>query len=92
MGFMTKEHLKKFEELVQKAKDTVVKNYGSSGIGREWLSASPIDSYKNEDYRTTIHVLEGSPPKGYVIELRGLYEVKAYSCAWTHLHTWRLDI
>jgi hypothetical protein len=51
-------------EAIKKARKAVEKVYGDSG--RKWLVGEAPDSYDNPHYRTEIHVLEGSPPKGYV--------------------------
>ena len=55
------------EKAINAAKALVVRHYGDTG--RQWLVGSPPDSYTDPDYRCELHVLEGSPPKGYVIAL-----------------------
>jgi hypothetical protein len=47
--------------------------------GRKWLVGAAPDPYNNSDYRTEIHVLEGSPPQGFVVvaDSRGRGEATA---------------
>ena len=54
-------------EALKKARARVETAYGAKPGEREWLVGNSPDSYESENYRTEIHVLEGSPPKGYVV-------------------------
>ena len=62
---MKKEEIE-FEDLIEKAKQRVSETYGG-GIEREWLECSPKTSYGRSDYKVSLFVLQGSPPKGYVL-------------------------
>jgi hypothetical protein len=61
------------EELIEKAKRKV--EYQVSG--KEWVEATPSNSYNDNRYKVTIYVSVGSPPKGYIIASWGLHEVVA---------------
>jgi hypothetical protein len=54
------------KEAVQAAKWLV--EDAADGMGRKWLVAS-VSSYGNGDYRTSVHILEGSPTRGTVVDL-----------------------
>jgi hypothetical protein len=41
----------------------------ADGPGRLWL-VSEVSCYGNSDYTTTTHTLEGSPARGYVIDMQ----------------------
>ncbi len=56
-------------EAVAKAHASVEKAYRCKPGERRWLVGAAPDSYGNATYRSEIHVLEGSPPKGYVLVL-----------------------
>ncbi len=58
------------EQAVTKARQTVIQDYGAEG--RKWLVGKAPDCYGNPKYGTEIHVLEGSPARGYVIDLGAL--------------------
>ena len=34
---------------------------------RQWLTAT-VRNYSDDSYPTTLHVLEGTPPRGYILE------------------------
>ena len=56
------------EDLIAKAKNHVRKSFAGDLDGtREWLEAEPPHSYGDEQDRVRLWVLEGSPPKGYVL-------------------------
>lgn len=40
---------------------------GSDGGKRQWLVAT-VQSYRGNSYLTKLHVLEGTPPRAYVLE------------------------
>lgn len=52
---------------IERAKLRVEKNYSCKPGDRRWLAGSPPDSYESETYRVELLVLEGSPPKGFVL-------------------------
>ena len=58
------------EETINKLKKYGYKKYGENV--RQWLRSNNIDSYKNEYERTFMFVLEGSPPRAYIIVMVGL--------------------
>ena len=56
------------EDRIALAKNHVRKSFAGDLDGtREWLESEPPDSYGDEQYRVRLWVLEGSPPKGYVL-------------------------
>lgn len=57
---------------------------------RRWLVGHPPDSYGSKAYRTELHVLEGSPPKGFVVVNHGL--AVALSNGGTFLHRFSGDL
>mgnify|MGYP001558154229 CR=1 FL=1 len=75
-----------YEAAVEHAKRTVERFCGRDGVGREWLDAAPRDSYLSEGQHCHLYVLEGSPPRGYV--LRTPYFVAAIRPDGRRLHTW----
>lgn len=52
---------------VKQAMAQVERWNGSDGPGRKWLGPKAIDSYGAESNRAQTYVLEGSPPRGFVI-------------------------
>jgi hypothetical protein len=58
---------KNLDELEETAKELVKKWYGYGSNKRRWLVSIPENSYNSEDYLCRLSVLEGSPPKGYVL-------------------------
>ncbi len=57
-------------------------------VERKWIEASPPDSNQSSDYRITIYVREGSPPKGIVIADYGHGVVMAFNAWDTLLFKW----
>jgi hypothetical protein len=55
------------EDAIAKARAYVERLYCCKAGDRKWLVGVAPDSYTNERYRVEIHVLEGSPAKGYVV-------------------------
>ena len=53
------------EKAIKKAKKYSEQNGGNEG--RRWLEATPEYSYNDDRYMVKIFVLEGSPPKGYIV-------------------------
>ena len=83
------------EEAIRRAKQKCEENYDPQPnsfsflfLGpppeRNWLEASPPDSNQRSEYRVTIYVREGSPPKGMVIADYGHGVVMAFD-AWDNL-------
>lgn len=54
------------DEAVQEARRLV--EDAADGPGRLWL-VSEVSCYGNSDYTTTTHTLEGSPARGYIIDM-----------------------
>lgn len=46
---------------------------------REWLKATPKDSYGNKDYRVELWVLEGSPAKQIVIINHAMNQIYCFN-------------
>jgi hypothetical protein len=55
------------DQIIEHAKRIVEVAYGCQPGERRWLESSPPNSYKESRWRVQISVLEGSPPKGYVL-------------------------
>ena len=75
---------------IVKARATVEKSYSKKSESRKWLVGNAPDSYGNAHYRTEIHVLEGSPPKGYVVVFghhNGGTTI-AFDCFEKQIHRW----
>jgi hypothetical protein len=76
------------DELIKKAKDCVEKRW--PGVEeRPWLEAEPPDSYKDPFWRVRLFVLQGSPPKGFVLANYGTHTVKAFNSEMKHLYTFK---
>lgn len=54
---------------ISRARKRVVTNYGDEN--RKWLIGKAPDCYGNPRYPTEIHVLEGSPARGFVLVTEG---------------------
>ncbi len=74
-----------YDAAVEWAKRRVARDWPDGSV-RQWLEATPPDGYASDSYRCQLFVLEGSPPKGYV--LRTPYFVAALSAEGRRLHTW----
>lgn len=53
------------DQAIRKARNRVVGDYGDER--RKWLISPELLCYGNPKYPTEIHVLEGSPARGYVL-------------------------
>ncbi len=69
------------QERVELAKRGVEQAYGARPGERRWLVGLTPPSYEDTHYEVSLFVLEGSPPKGFVLVLgndfrriRGLWE------------------
>lgn len=66
------------DELIEEAKQIVIKKYEHKDTTkRKWLEAN-LDSYENPNHRIRVLVLEGSPAKGYIIANYGTARVTAF--------------
>lgn len=63
---MEKDYFK--DEAVAAARK-IVEDSDADGQDRQWL-VSEVACYGNSDYTTTTHTLEGSPARGYVIDMQ----------------------
>ena len=57
---------KNWDLLVEFLKEKIAEDYG--GNPRPWLEMVGKSSYEDIEYKTRLFVLEGSPPKSYVIQ------------------------
>jgi len=75
---------------IVKARKAVERRYSKKPEGRKWLVGYAPDSYSNPHYRTEIHVLEGSPPKGYIVVFghHGGGTTIAFDCSERQIHKW----
>lgn len=67
----------KIRATIEKAKKFIVSRNSEDFSKREWLSVS-VDSYGSKSNRIEFLVLEGSPPRGYIVVNRNTATVKAY--------------
>jgi hypothetical protein len=65
------------DEALKEAKATLERLYG--GEKREWLEASPPDSYGSKEYRVTVFALCGSPPKGTILYNHSLRIIRGFN-------------
>ena len=84
---------KEIIKLIEKAKIRVENKYEGHILKgerskRNWLKTH-VDSYEGKSNRVTFLVLEGSPPKGYVIINPGHGLILALDCQLNKLHTYR---
>ncbi len=59
------------EERVEAAKRGVEHAYGAKPGERRWLIGVTPPSYGDTEYEVSLFVLEGSPPKGFVLVYAG---------------------
>ena len=52
------------DQAIEKARNRVIKDYGDEN--RKWLVGPGPLCYGNPKYSSEVHVLEGSPARGYV--------------------------
>jgi hypothetical protein len=57
------------DQAIEKARQLVARQLGV-GSGRQWLVGKAPNCYTNPDYQTEIHVLEGSPQRGFVFHMK----------------------
>ena len=60
----------KKEEALMRARKAVMRRSGGQEE-RKWLVGKAPDCYNNPNYRTQIHVLEGSPARGFILDSGG---------------------
>jgi len=78
------------DKLIEKAKRLAEEWYGCSAGKRQWLEAEPPHSYGDPSYRVRLFVLEGSPPKGYILADYSYRLVKVFSANFLKTETLRL--
>lgn len=79
------------EKWIEEAKARVEKHYsGGPDPKRQWLMATPPDSYDDPSNRVEIYVWTGSPPKGYVLASYGAQFVLALGYSGKRLGTWKV--
>ena len=85
-------YMQKIEDLIWKAKIKVERKYEGSmeRSMRKWIEVY-VDSYESHTNRISFWVLEGSPPKGYVIVNYGHGEVLAFDAWNNRLYTYRTE-
>lgn len=83
---------RRMKETIEKAKMAVVKKYEHmETTKRKWLEASAPDSYSNPEYRMTLLVLEGSPPKGFVVVNHPRRKAIAFDAFCNRIRTYTAD-
>ena len=80
------------EQLIERAKRLVEHWYNCRQGERPWLEAEPPYSYDNPEYKVKLLVLEGSPPKGYILVDYSYRMVKLFGVRFFKSKTLRLDI
>ena len=75
-------------ELIIRAK-TLVEKRIPDALDRHWLRAL-VKCYDNPEHGITLYVLEGSPPRGYVIVNHATKRVIAYDAADAHIKTYNV--
>lgn len=78
----------KMETTIEKAKTKVIRACGGNLSVRNWLEATPDNSYDDPEYQVTLFVLSGSPPKGYVLADYNSGIVKAFGLRMKPLYTY----
>jgi len=58
------------DEAIREAKHLVEKESSDQDTDRPWLIGKAPDCYGNPNYGTEIHVLQGTPARGYVLDLK----------------------
>lgn len=79
------------EEAIDAAKKKIEEAYGAIPGDRPWLEASPSDSYDDENYRITVYVLSGSPPKGIILYSQAHRKVMGFNCYLMPMLIYRID-
>lgn len=79
------------EKLIEGAKQLVEKWCGCHLGDRQWLEAEPPCSYGNRSYRVRLFVLEGSPPKGYILADYVNRIVKVFGVSFRSTKTLRIE-
>ena len=79
---------KTMEELIEKAKHWVA---SVCGLQRKWLEAEPKWSYNSSEYLVRLCVLEGSPPRGYLIVDYASKTIKAFYGSFERTKTFKLE-
>lgn len=75
--------------LLEQAKRYMEDHCGGDLSVREWLEATPPDSYGDCAYRASLYVLSGSPPKGYIILDWEYPQAKTFTAHMAHMKTFR---
>jgi len=78
------------DELIERAKKIVESWDGNHA--RLWLCANPDDSYDDSRYRVVLYVLEGSPPRGYVLADYYNKTVKLFGISFVKSKTMKVKI
>jgi len=77
-----------FSEALEKAKLRIIREYeGKESTHRAWLEVH-VDSYESESNRLQMIVLEGSPPKGWIIVNYGHRTLTAFDLQGNKLYRW----
>lgn len=74
------------QETIEKAKERVMAKYND--YGRTWLEGKIPDSYNDPEYKVSLFVLAGSPPRGYVLADYNTGIVIAFGFSLKRLYTY----
>jgi hypothetical protein len=84
--------LKTYEEAITKARACVEKHLGRDPGVIPWRVGT-VDPFDEDDYRAELHLLNGTPPKGFVVVVRYNYgsdgKVIAFDLLMTRLAEWK---
>lgn len=84
--------LKTYKEAITKARACVEKHFGRKSGVIPWR-VSTVDPFGEDDYRAELHLLDGTPPKGFVVAVRFNHgadgKVIAFDLLMTRLAEWK---
>ena len=80
------------EELIKKEKKVAIEINEGDHRERKWLEATPLDSYGDPEYRVRFFILEGLPPRAYVIASYYHSRVEVYDSSFRHIASLSLTI
>jgi hypothetical protein len=77
------------EKAIEKAKKIAEKRTNNELANRRWIEATPNPSYGCKDYTTKLFVLEGSPPKAFILSEFSSGIIKVFGGGFKPIHTLR---
>ena len=77
------------EKAIEKAKKIAEKRTGNELADRRWIESVPDPSYGSKDYIVKLFVLEGSPPRAFILSEFSSGIIKVFGGAFKPIHTLR---